>query len=125
MNQNSPKVIGIKDEKRKDAYLMYLNQAEGLKNILNGDFNEWSNFDSWESMDVQQWIFARALDVYRGKKIDIKCDCCEYIDFLPSDFENVKKEKCYGKKSAYMIEKVIDEIVMAKERREGDGTYFS
>ena len=27
------------------------------------------------------------------------------------------------KKSAYMIEKVVDEIVLAKARRESDGTY--
>ena len=26
-------------------------------------------------------------------------------------------------KSAYMIEKVVDEIVLAKARRESDGTY--
>ena len=32
-------------------------------------------------------------------------------------------EKCFGKKSAYMIEKVVDEIVLAKSRRESDGTY--
>ena len=123
MNQNSSKVIGIKDQSRKDAYLFYVNQPEGLKNILKRDFQEWSNFDSWESIAVQKWIFSRALDVFRGKKIDIKCDCCDYIDCLPSDFENIKKEKCYGKKCAYMITKVVDEIVLAKIRRESDGTY--
>ena len=37
--------------------------------------------------------------------------------------KNIKKEKCFGKKSAYMIEKVVDEIVLAKARRESDGTY--
>ena len=35
----------------------------------------------------------------------------------------LKKEKCFGKKSAYMSEKVVDEIVLAKARRESDGTY--
>ena len=123
MKQNSVKVIGIKNESRKDADLLYLNQVEGLKDILNRDFVEWSNFDSWESISVQQWIFSKALDVYRGKKIAIKCDCCEYVGSLQSDFENIKKEKCYGKKSAYMIEKVVEEIVLAKVRRESDGTY--
>ena len=83
----------------------------------------WSNFDSWESISVQQWIFSRALEVFRGKKIDIKCDCCEHNDLIPNDFESIKKEKCLGKKSAYMIEKVVDEIVLAKARRESDGTY--
>ena len=123
MNQNSVRTIGIKDESRKDSYLAYVNQADGLKGILNRNFDEWSNFDSWESISVQQWIFSIALDVYRGKKIDIKCDCCEYIDSLQSDFVQIKKEKCYGKKSAYMIVKVADEIVLAKARRESDGTY--
>ena len=60
-----------------------------------------------------------------GKKIDIKCDCCEYIDFLSSNFKNIKEEKCNGKKSAYMIAKVLEEIVMAKAKREGDGTYYA
>ena len=123
MNQNSVKTIGINDEPRKDSYLVYVNQADGLKGILNRDFDEWSNFDSWESISVQQWIFSRALEVYKGKKIGIKCDCCEYVDSFQNNFENIKKDKCYGKKSAYMIEKVFDEIVSAKERRDSDGTY--
>ena len=68
-------------------------------------------------------FFSRALEVFRGKKIDIKCDCCEHNDLISNDFESIKKEKCFGKKSAYMIEKVVDEIVLAKARRETDGTY--
>ena len=125
MNQNSVKAIGINDESRNNASLAYINQVEGLKGVLNMDFDEWSNFDSWESISIQQWIFSSAMEVYRGKKIDIKCDCCEHIDidFLPRDFNNIKKEKCFGKKSAYMIEKVVNEIVLAKLRRESDGTY--
>ena len=123
MNQNYVKTIGIEDEPRKDSYLVHLNQVDGLKGIFSKHFNEWSNFDSWESLSVQQWIFSRALEVYRGMKIDIKCDCCKYNDLIPNDFESIKKEKCYGKKSAYMIEKVVDEIVLAKARRESDGTY--
>ena len=123
MKQNSVKVIGIKDESRKDAHLSNVEKEDGLKAILSSDFDDWSNFDSWESISVQQWIFSRALDVYKGKTIDIRCDCCDYVDSLPSNFENIKKEKCYGKKSAYMIEKVLDEIVLAKARRESDGTY--
>jgi len=115
--------IGINDEPRKDSHLVYVNQADGLKGVLNRDFDEWSNFDSWESISVQQWIFSRALEVFRGKKIDIKCDCCENNNLIPNDFESIKKEKCFGKKSAYMIEKVVDEIVLAKARRESDGTY--
>ena len=123
MNQNSVKTIGIKDESRKDSYLVCVNQADGLKSILKRDFEEWSNFDSWESISVQQWIFSRALEIYKGMKIDIKCDCCEHNDLTVNDSKSIKKEKCFGKKSVYMIEKVVDEIVLAKARRESDGTY--
>ena len=123
MHQNSVKIIGIKDVSRKDSYLVHVNQVDGLKVILNMHFDVWSNFDSWESIAVQQWIFSRALEVYRGLKIDIRCDCCEYNHLTLNDFESIKKEKCLGKKSAYMIEKVVDEIVLAKARRESDGTY--
>jgi len=125
MKQNSVKVIGIKDESRNDAHLSYVEKEDGLKVILSSDYDDWSNFDSWGSISVQQWIFFRALDVYKGKKIDIRCDCCDYVDSVPNNFENIKKEKCYGKKSAYMIAKVLDEIVLAKARRESDGTYSS
>ncbi len=123
MNQNPVKLIGINEEPRKDSYLVYVNQVNGLKDILNRDFETWSNFDGWESISAQQWIFSRALEVFRGKKIDIKCDCCDFNNFIPNDFENIKKEKCFGKKIAYMIEKVVDEIVLAKARRDSDGTY--
>ena len=123
MNQNCVKTIGINDEARKYSHLVYLNQADGLKVILNRDFDEWANFDSWESISAQQWIFSRALEVFRGMKIDVKCDCCKHNDLVSNDFESIKKEKCLGKKSAYMIEKVVDEIVLAKARRESDGIY--
>ena len=123
MNQNSVKTIGIKDQSRKDSHLLYVNQVDGLKDVFNKDFDEWSNFDSWKSISLQQWIFSRALEVYRGMKIDIECDCCEHNDLIQNDFESIKKEKCYGKKSVFMIKKVVDEIVIAKARRESDGTY--
>ncbi len=122
MIQNSVKVIGIKDKLRKDACLLSINQLRELKIVFNNDFDVWSNFDGWDSIELQQWIFSRALEVYKAKKIDIRCDCCQYIDFS-SDFANIKKEKCYGKKCAYMIKKIVDEIVLAKARRESDGTY--
>ena len=72
-------------------------------------FDQGSNFDSWESISVQGWIFSKALEVYKGMKIDIKCDCCENNEFIPNDLES--------------IEKVVDEIVLAKARRANDGTY--
>ena len=74
-------------------------------------------------MGAQQWIFSRALDVYHGKKIDIKCECCEVIDSNQIDIKNISNQKCYGIKSAYMIENIVDEIVSAKERRECAGPY--
>jgi len=123
MHQNFVKVIGINDESRENAYLSYVDEVDGLKDILNRDFDEWSNFDRCENIGFQQWIFARALDIYRGKKIDIKCDCCEYVDFSSIDFKAIEKERCFGKKSAYMIEEVVNEILIAKKRRESDGTY--
>ena len=103
MNQNFVKTIGINDEPRKDSYLVCVNQADGLKGIFNRDFDEWSNFDSWESISVQQRIFSLALEVYKGMKVDIKCDCCEYNDLISNNFESILKEKCYGEKSAFMI----------------------
>ena len=53
MNQNSVKTIGIYDEPRKHSHLVYVNQADGLKGIFNIDFDDWSNFDSWESIGIQ------------------------------------------------------------------------
>ena len=58
MHKDFINVIGIKDISRKD--------------IFNKDFEEWSNFDGWESVVIKQWIFVRVLDISTGKKIDIK-----------------------------------------------------
>ena len=123
MEKDSIKITGNKEESREEALLRYVIDAEGLKDILDKDFEQWSNFDGWENIGVQQWIFARALEVYRGKKIDIKCGCCEYINFLEIEFKKIENQKCYGIKSAYMIEKVLGEIVLAAAKRESDGTY--
>jgi len=53
MNHNFPKVIGTKDESRKNANLSHINEVDGLKDFLNSDFDEWSNFDRCESIGVQ------------------------------------------------------------------------
>ena len=123
MEKNTIKIIGNKEEAREEALLKYLIEAKGLKDILDKDVDEWSNFDGWENIGAQQWIFARALEVYRGKKIDIKCGCCEYINFVETDFKKIKNQKCYWIKSAYIIEKILGEIVLAAAKRESDGTY--
>ena len=123
MNRIAINTIGKKQTSRDDSLLFMVNAIEGLMEIFDKDFSKWSDFDSWENMVAQQWIFSRALDVYRGKKIDIKCECCEVIDLNQIDIKNISNQKCYGIKSAYMIENIVDEIVLAKERRESDGIY--
>ena len=123
MNKIAINTIGKKQTSRDDSLLFILDEIEGLMETLDKDFSEWSDFDCWENMAAQQWIFSRALDVYRGKKIDIKCECCEVIDLNQIDIKNISNQKCYGIKSAYMIENIVNEIVLAKERRESDGTY--
>ena len=123
MNKDAIKTIGKKQTSREDTLLFKVNEVEGLRETLDKDFSEWSDFDCWKNMSVQQWIFSRALDVHNGKKIDIKCECCEVIDLNQIDIKNISKQKCYGIKSAYMIKNMVDEIVLAKERRKCDGTY--
>ena len=123
MNQDFIHAIGKNQSSRKDALLFFVNDVEGLVDTFTRDFSEWSVFDSWENMCAQQWIFSRAMDVYYGKKIDIKCECCKAIDLNQIQIKNISNQKCFGIKSAYMIENVFDEIVSAKERRESDGTY--
>ena len=123
MNKFAIQPIGKKQTSRDDSILFLLSEIEGLMESLDRDFSKWSDFDCWENMGAQRWIFLRALDVYHGKKIDIKCECCEVIDFNQIDIKNISNQKCYGIKSAYMIKSILDEIVLAKEIRECDGTY--
>ena len=122
MNQDSIEVIGTEDIKREKTILACLTEVEGLKDILDKDFDEWSDFDGWENLSAQQWVFARALDIYRGKKIDIKCDCCLFNRYQVK-FANIKDQKCFGIKIAFMIANILDEIELAKEKRENNGTY--
>ena len=123
MNQGAIKTIGKKQTSRGEALLFVVDEVEGLMVTLDKDFWEWSDFDCWENMLTQQWIFSRAMDIYRGKKIDIRCCCCEAIKFNQSELKNISNQKCYGIKNAYMIEKLVDEITIAKGKRESDGTY--
>ena len=123
MNQDLINIIGRKQTSRKEALQSCVSDVEGLIEIFDQDFLDWSDFDSWENIGVQQWIFARAMEVFGGKKVDIKCECCEYIYPSLDYLEKRIDQKCYGLKSAYMIKKIFDEIVLAKSRRGSDGTY--
>ena len=123
MNHDAIKTISNRQTSRKDALMFRVNDVDGLVDTLDKDFSVWSNFDCWENIGAQQWIFSRALDVFHGKKIDIKCECCEVIDLNQIEIKNISNQKCYGIKSSYMIKNIVDEIVLAKKRRESDGTY--
>ena len=123
MNYDLINTIGIKQTERKESLLYEICCIEGLIDTFDKDISEWSDFDSWDNIRIQQWIFERAMDIYKGKKIDIKCNCCEYNYISQRDLEKSSNKKCFGIKSAYMIEKVFQEIVLAKSRRESDGTY--
>tara|TARA_B100000212_G_C26917763_1_gene340659 strand:- start:15 stop:392 length:378 start_codon:yes stop_codon:yes gene_type:complete len=123
MIQDAIKIIGRKQISRKDALLSYLVEVDGLISNFENAFSEWSDFDKWKNINLQRWVFNRALEVYKGKKIDLRCECCEYSYVSQSDFKNSLEKKCYAIKTAYMIEKIVDEIVLAKARRETDGTY--
>ena len=123
MNHDLINTIGIKQIAREEAHLYQVSEVQGLIDTFDKEISEWSDFDSWENIRVQQWIFERAMDIYKGKKIDIKCNCCEYNYISQRDLVKSSNKKCYGIKSAYMIDKVFHEIVLAEARRESDGTY--
>ena len=123
MNPDLINTIGTKQSAREEALLYEVRDVEGLIDTLDKDISEWSDFDSWKNIRVQQWIFERSMDIYKRKKIDIKCNCCEYNYLSQRDLEKSSNKKCYGIKSAYMIEKVFHEILLAEARRESDGTY--
>ncbi len=123
MNHDLINSIGIKQIARKEAHLYQVSDVQGLIDTLDKEISEWSDFDSWENIRVQQWIFERAMDIYKGKIIDIKCNCCEYNYISQRDLVKSSNKKCCGIKSAYMIEKVFHEIILAEARRESDGTY--
>ena len=123
MNHDLINTIGIKQIAREEAHLYQVSDVQGLIDTLDKDISEWSDFDSWENIRVQQWIFERAMDIYKGKKIDIKCNCCKYNYISQRELKKCSNKKCYGIKSAYMIDQVFHEIVLAEAIRESDGTY--
>ena len=123
MNQDSLKTIGKNQTPSEEAILFMVDEVKGYDDTLNKDFFEWSDFVCWETLGLQQWIFSRAMDIYQGEKIDIKWGCCEVIDLNQFEIRNISNQKCIGIKIVYMIKNILNEIVLAKERRERDGTY--
>ena len=101
-------IIGRKQNKRKDSYLSELIEIKELISIFNSDFSLWSNFDAWENMVAQQWVFSLAMKIYNGKKIDLRCNCCDYSYVLSKDFKNRLDDKCIAIRAAYVIEKIGD-----------------
>ena len=57
MNKDAMKTIGKKQTSREDTLLFKVNEVEGLTQTLDKNFSEWVNFDCWENMGAQQWIF--------------------------------------------------------------------
>ena len=123
MIQDSIKLIGRKQNPREDAILACLIEVDGLISTFDNNFDEWSDFDKWKNIVFQRWVFEKALEIYKGKKLDLRCECCEYNYVSQSDLKNNLEQECYGIKTAYIIEKIVDEIILAKARREADGTY--
>ena len=118
-------IIGRKQKKRENSFLSELNEVRELIPILNSDYSLWSNFDAWENMVAQQWVFSIAMKIYNGKNIDLRCNCCDYSYVLSKDFKNRLDDKCIAIKAAFVIEKIVDEIIMAKAMRDNDGTYLT
>ena len=125
MNLETIQVIGRKQNKRKNSCLSELIEINELISILKSDYSFWSNFDAWENMAAQQWVFSLAMKIYNGGYIDLRCNCCDYSYVLSKDFKNRLHDKCIAIKAAYIIEKIVDEIIIAKAKRDTDGTYLT
>ena len=123
LKADSIKIIGINQSSRRDALFYDLNEEKDLLAILEMEFSYWSNFDNWSSLQSQQWVFFRALEIYKGNKLDIRCNCCEFPSLSSDNFKNHPLLKCYGLKARFIINKIFDEIVLSSSRRVNDGTY--
>ena len=58
-----------------------------------------------KNIGVQKCIFARAMDVSWGMKIDIKCDCYKYIDMNQSCLKISSNQISFWEKNICKIEK--------------------
>ena len=125
MTLETIRIIGRKQSKRENAFLFDLNEVQELISILKSDYSFWSNIDAWGDMVAQQWVFSIAMHIYNGKLIDLRCNCCDFSYVLSKDFKNRLDHKCLAIKAAYVIEKVVDEIILAKAKRDNDGTYLT
>ena len=67
MNKNNIKTIGKKQTSREDSLLFMVSEVEGLMETLDKDFLEWSDFDYWKNMAMQQWIFF----LYFGLELEL------------------------------------------------------
>lgn len=118
-------IIGRKQNKRKNSFLAEIIEEKEIVQIFKSDSFLWSDFDAWENMSAQRWIFSLAMKIYNGKDIDIRCNCCDFCYVLSKDFKNRLDNNCIAIKAAYVIEKIVDEIIMAKAKRDNDGTYLT
>ena len=118
-------IIGRKQNKRKNSFLAEIIEEKEIVQIFKSDSFLWSDFDAWENMSAQRWIFSLAMKIYNGKDIDIRCNCCDFCYVLSKDFKNRLDNNCIAIKAAYVIEKIVDEIMMAKAKRDNDGTYLT
>ena len=123
MNKHSINTIGKKQKARDNAQIVYINENQDLKIILDNNFKTWEDIDSWDDFSAQEWVFKIAINVFKGKKVDICCDCCEYSYVSPLNFNDINNQKCKGVKIAFLVEKILNEIIIAKAIRENDGTY--
>ena len=123
MIKHSISIIGKKQKSRDNAQIAYINEIRDLKFILDQELNSWENIDSWNNFSAQEWVFKLAIKVFKGKKVDICCDCCEYSYVSPLNLNDKNNQKCQGVKIAFLVQKVLDEIIIANARRENDGTY--
>ncbi len=104
--------IGKLQNQRPGSRLADISKVQGLKKLLDQDFESWSNFNNWiTNKPAAQFVFSRAMQAYKGSNVDVRCDCCDYKGLTPKDLKIKDKGlSCYGSKTSYMIYKVLDEI---------------
>ena len=125
VNHSLIEIIGQKQSPRYSALQINLYDIQDLEELLKKDFEIWSNFDKWCNISLQRLIFEKVLEVYKGKKLDICCDCCDYAGHIDNEFINISDKACYGLKLKYILYKLLNEISLAEERRRNDGTYIT